>query len=116
MAFAKFVELAFIGCAAIGVYGFVAAAKDGETRRSCTSLCALRPEYAARNRLAPDFELPSINGGKVRLSSYRGKVVLLNFWTKTWPPLFGRDAVDQRLGQGVEGAPQRSARHHHDRR
>jgi peroxiredoxin len=86
MAFAKAVELLFIGCAAMGVYGFVTAAKDGETRRSCTSLCALRPDYAARNRLAPDFELPSMRGGKVRLSSYRGKVVLLNFWTKTCRP------------------------------
>lgn len=86
MAFAKIVELAFIGCAALGVYGFVTAAKDGETRRSCTSLCALRPAYAARNRLAPDFELPSMNGGKVKLSSYRGKTVILNFWTKTCRP------------------------------
>jgi len=86
MAFAKLIELAFIGCAALGVYGFVTAAKDGETRRSCTSLCALRPDYAARNRLAPDFELPSINGGKVKLSSFRGKAVILNFWTKTCRP------------------------------
>jgi peroxiredoxin len=86
MAFAKLAELAFIGCAALGVYGFVTAAKDSETRRSCTSLCALRPAYAARNRLAPDFELPSINGGKVKLSSFRGKSVILNFWTKTCRP------------------------------
>ena len=86
MAIAKLIELAFIGCAAAGVYGFVSAAKDGETRRSCTSLCALRPAYAARNRIAPDFELPSINGGKVKLSSFRGKVVILNFWTKTCRP------------------------------
>jgi peroxiredoxin len=84
--YAKLAELLFIGCAAAGVYGFVSAAKDGETRRSCTSLCALRPAYAAQNRLAPDFELPSINGGKVKLSDYRGKVVILNFWTKTCRP------------------------------
>lgn len=84
--FAKLVELGFIGCAALGVYGFVTAAKDSETRRSCTSLCALQPDYAAQNRLAPDFELPSINGNKVKLSSYRGKVVILNFWTKTCRP------------------------------
>lgn len=86
MAFAKVVELLFIGCAALGVYGFVAAVKDGETRRSCTSLCALSPEYAARNRLAPDFELPSMNGGKKKLSGYRGRTVILNFWTKTCRP------------------------------
>lgn len=84
--FARAVELVVIGCAALGVYGFVTTAKDSETRRSCTSLCALRPNYAANNRLAPDFALPSINGGKVRLSSFRGKSVILNFWTKTCRP------------------------------
>lgn len=86
MEFARLAELAFIGCAAVGVYGFVSAAKDGETRRSCTALCALRPAYAAQNRLAPDFELPSINGGTLKLSSLRGKAVILNFWTKTCRP------------------------------
>lgn len=84
--FAKAIELIVIGCAAFGVYGFVSTAKDSETRRSCTSLCSMRPAYAARNRLAPDFELPSINGNKVRLSDFRGKVVIMNFWTKTCRP------------------------------
>lgn len=32
---------------------------------------------------ASDFELASLNGGKIRLSDLRGKVVLINFWT-TW--------------------------------
>lgn len=32
---------------------------------------------------APDFELLSVNGERVGLSQYRGKVVLLNFWA-TW--------------------------------
>ncbi|MGC2333934.1 MAG: TlpA disulfide reductase family protein [Candidatus Acidiferrales bacterium] len=32
---------------------------------------------------APDFTLPGANGTEVRLSSYKGKVVLLNFWA-TW--------------------------------
>lgn len=34
-------------------------------------------------RLAPDFSLPDINGQKLSLSNYRGKVVLLDFWA-TW--------------------------------
>jgi len=105
MAFAKLVELAFIGCAALGVYGFVTAAKDGETRRSCTSLCALRPLYAARNRLAPDFELPSISGKKVRLSSYRGKVVILNFWTKTCPPCLEEMPSIAELAKALKAHP-----------
>jgi len=33
--------------------------------------------------VAPDFEFTIIDGEKARLSDYRGKVVLLNFWA-TW--------------------------------
>lgn len=35
---------------------------------------------------APQFELRDINGRIVRLSSYRGKVVLINFWATWCPP------------------------------
>jgi peroxiredoxin len=35
------------------------------------------------NRPAPPFALPDLNGGTVDLASYRGKVVLVNFWN-TW--------------------------------
>jgi peroxiredoxin/outer membrane lipoprotein-sorting protein len=38
---------------------------------------------AVLNHAAPDFELKSASGEKVRLSDFRGKVVLLNFWA-TW--------------------------------
>lgn len=35
------------------------------------------------NSMAPDFSLPDLTGQKLDLSSYRGKVVLLDFWA-TW--------------------------------
>ena len=36
-----------------------------------------------QNVLAPDFVLPQLDGTPLRLSAYRGKVVLLDFWA-TW--------------------------------
>lgn len=37
----------------------------------------------AQRAVAPDFSLPDLTGGQLTLSSYRGKVVLLDFWA-TW--------------------------------
>jgi peroxiredoxin len=37
----------------------------------------------AQHLPAPDFTLPQLDGHDLRLSSYRGKVVLLDFWA-TW--------------------------------
>jgi peroxiredoxin len=81
-------QLIIAVAAAVGVFSFVRTAQDGELRRTCSSLCEIRPQYAAQNRIAPDFELERVTGGRVRLSDYqkRGRVVVLNFWTKTCQP------------------------------
>jgi thiol-disulfide isomerase/thioredoxin len=87
--FSQLIQAAFIIVAAVAVYSFVSAARDGERRRLCAPICHLRPNYAARNRTAPDFERPAIGPGgerTLRLSNYRGKVVVLNFWTKNCRP------------------------------
>ena len=41
---------------------------------------------ATANQAAPDFTLPQLNGQDLRLSSYRGKVVLLDFWASWCEP------------------------------
>lgn len=49
--------------------------------------CATETESGARGpevgSLAPDFNLPNLDGDYTSLNSYRGKPVLLNFWA-TW--------------------------------
>src|SRR6478609_5582896 len=97
----KPLQLAFIAAASIFVYGFVSTAQDGERRRSCGAVCELRPHYAAENRRAPDFELPNLDGKRVRLSDYRGKVVILNFWSKSCPPCLEEMPSLAELGQSI---------------
>jgi peroxiredoxin len=103
--FSQVAQLGVIIFAAMGVYGFVAAARDGEVRRDCSALCALKPAYAARNRTAPDFELPALSGGKRRLSSYRGKSVILNFWTKNCRPCLEEMPSLADLGKALREHP-----------
>ncbi|MDR0447107.1 MAG: TlpA family protein disulfide reductase [Treponema sp.] len=54
-----------------------------------------------------DFSLPLLTGGNASLSSYRGKVVLLNFWATWCPPcraeMPSMEVLYQRLkNQGLE--------------
>ena len=79
-------HMAFVVVAALGVYAFVSVAKEGEARRRCSATCLLKPNYAGFERKAPSFTAKDIKGRDVALDSYRGKVVVLNFWTKTCGP------------------------------
>ena len=79
-------QIGFIVVAAIAVYSFVHAAQNDQRRAACNALCALGPNYAGRDRIAPDFELPDLSGKRYKLSSFRGKTVFLNFWTRTCNP------------------------------
>jgi peroxiredoxin len=79
-------QLAFVACAAILVYSFVAVAREAETRRKCSALCVLHPSYAGADRRMPDFALKDMTGQEVTASSLRGKVLVINFWTKTCGP------------------------------
>ena len=52
---------------------------------------------------ADDFELASLAGGKVKLSSYRGRVVFLNFWATWCPPCRAEMPSMERLHQLLRG-------------
>ncbi len=79
-------QLGFVVIAALFVYGFVAVSKEGEVRRECSAPCYLHPDYMAAERKAPNFTLKDMKGGTVSLDALRGKVVVLNFWSKTCGP------------------------------
>jgi peroxiredoxin len=76
----------FVLAAAVLVYSFVTVAREGESRRECSALCLMHPNYAGAARTAPDFKLKDMQGHDVTLSSFRDKVVLLNFWASWCQP------------------------------
>lgn len=53
---------------------------------SALVLAALPPAAVGQDAQAPPLTLKSIEGRTVRLSDYRGKVVLINFWATWCPP------------------------------
>lgn len=60
------------------------------------------PPVGETRRPAPAFELSELNGGMVRLSDYRGKVVLLNFWGTWCDPCKEETPTLQALHQELE--------------
>jgi len=54
---------------------------------------------------APDFELPDLDGGTLRLSDLRGKVVLLDFWAIQCPPCRRAIPALVKLEEELAGEP-----------
>jgi len=64
---------------------------------------SVAPSTGLNRAVAGDFELPALDGHRVRLSDYRAKVVLLHFWT-TWNPACVCGAQDLVTLQKNEGS------------
>lgn len=54
--------------------------------RPASSGEAAPPASVKEGFSAPDFTLPTLDGGNVNLSALRGQVVIINFWTTWCPP------------------------------
>ncbi|RKD25003.1 cytochrome C biogenesis protein [Ammoniphilus oxalaticus] len=76
--------LALLGLVAWGIFDM------GKSNSGSEELSVQEESQApiglAQGYLAPDFELETIDGNKVKLSDYRGKKVLLNMWASWCPP------------------------------
>jgi thiol-disulfide isomerase/thioredoxin len=53
---------------------------------AATLIAFLSATVLGQKLAAPQFELRDVNGRIVRLSDYRGKVVVINFWATWCPP------------------------------
>ena len=52
-----------------------------------TTACQSKPDSAPQvGRPAPEFQLPNLEGQSISLGDFRGKSVLINFWTTWCPP------------------------------
>src|SRR5689334_3960863 len=45
-----------------------------------STACNLTGGSSTAGNSVPDYEIPTVEGGKIQLSQYRGKVVVLDFW------------------------------------
>ncbi|MBZ0155053.1 MAG: TlpA family protein disulfide reductase [Alphaproteobacteria bacterium] len=59
----------------------------------------------AKGRKAADFMLKDVNGNMVSLASYKGKVVLLNFWATYCPPCREEIPDMNELNKKMKGKP-----------
>ena len=65
------------------VAGWLMAAASGTVQ-------LLAPSYTGENRMAPDFDLVDAQGRHHRLGDYRGRTLVLHFWSSTCQPCVSR--------------------------
>jgi len=84
----KKIALAVISILIIGGLFFIgtrSSAMQGGVNLSNQEAISFDPN-ASTKPMAPNFELKTLDGDLVRLTDYRGKVVVLNFWATWCPP------------------------------
>lgn len=56
-----------------------------------------------KGAVAPDFSLPGLDGKKIILADYKGKVVFLNIWATWCPPCVQEMPSMEKLYQALNG-------------
>lgn len=67
------------------IWGFYSVQNDSKLKATSTRTNELKVGLEVGN-LAPDFELKNVEGNSIKLSSLKGKKVILNFWATWCPP------------------------------
>ena len=68
------------------IWGFYSVQNtDSKSKATSTGTNELKVGLEVGN-LAPDFELKNVEGNSIKLSSLKGKKVILNFWASWCPP------------------------------
>ncbi len=69
------------------------------------ALEALKLMHSARPLSAPDFTIPTLDGGRFRLIDQRSKVVFVNFWATWCPPCREEMPTMERLWRRHQNEP-----------
>jgi peroxiredoxin len=87
----QIITLVIMITAAVAIFLFLRMKEDISPRGSMPGV--------GLNDPAPDFSLPLIDGSIMRLSQYRGQVVLLNIWATWCPPCLSEMPSMEKLYQ-----------------
>lgn len=81
-----FAVLILIGLIGYGVYDYLKESPSEVTQITVSDSEAEVEVGIQKGQLAPDFTLVDLQGTPIKLSDYKGKKVLLNFWATWCPP------------------------------
>jgi|SRR5215213_447655 len=87
----------------LATIGYMAFSGTGVKHDSKVVLPGTAVSNPGATRVPEDFALPALDGGSIKLSDYRGKVLVLDFWAVWCPPC--REEVPQLARIAAENRP-----------